>query len=129
MEARGLQVTRESTFVECSKAAENTKINIVYEDQAAKKTILIKSDYLVGCDGARSKVRPFIPSTKLEGEMTNASWGVLDGMRFLLRQKERDSSTDAPQVSSRPTSRTYGARRRYDRTTACRSCGFPGSAT
>lgn len=46
MEARGLQVTRESTFVECSKAAENTKINIVYEDQAAKKTILIKSDYL-----------------------------------------------------------------------------------
>lgn len=86
MEARGLQVTRNSPFVECSKAAGDQKINVVYQDnQTDKTTKSIKSDYLIGCDGARSKVRPFIPGVKLEGEMTNASWGVLDGMHFCLK--------------------------------------------
>ncbi|KAL2003484.1 hypothetical protein VTN02DRAFT_3693 [Thermoascus thermophilus] len=81
MEARGLRVTRNSPFVECSKAAGDPKINVVYQDnRTGKTTKSIKSDYLIGCDGARSKVRPFIPGAKLEGEMTNASWGVLDGV-------------------------------------------------
>ncbi|KAL2007219.1 hypothetical protein VTN00DRAFT_8657 [Thermoascus crustaceus] len=81
MEARGVQVTRNSPFVECSKTSGEQKINVVYQDnQADKTTKSIKSDYLIGCDGARSKVRQFIPGAKLEGEMTNASWGVLDGV-------------------------------------------------
>lgn len=79
MEQRGLEVTRNSPFVDCSRDAEGSKLDIVYEDLNDRTKKIIKSDFLVGCDGARSKVRPVIPGAKLEGEMTNASWGVLDG--------------------------------------------------
>ncbi|KAJ9395911.1 hypothetical protein DTO282F9_7156 [Paecilomyces variotii] len=80
MEQRGLEVTRNSPFVDCSRDAEGSKLDIVYEDLNDRTKKIIKSDFLVGCDGARSKVRPVIPGAKLEGEMTNASWGVLDGV-------------------------------------------------
>lgn len=80
MEERGVSVSRSSPFIECSRSAADGKINVVYEDPTTKTPQTMEADYLIGCDGARSKVRPFIPETKLIGEMTNASWGVLDGM-------------------------------------------------
>ncbi|GAD99300.1 FAD binding domain protein [Paecilomyces variotii No. 5] len=80
MEERGLEVTRNSPFVDCSKAVEDSKLDVVYEDLNGRTKKVIRSDFLVGCDGARSKVRPIIPDARLEGEMTNASWGVLDGV-------------------------------------------------
>jgi phenol 2-monooxygenase len=85
IEQRGVHITRNSAFVECSKAPaassdDSSLIDVVYEDQANQTTKTFKSSYLVGCDGARSKVRPFIPGARLIGEMTSASWGVLDGV-------------------------------------------------
>ncbi|PGG97858.1 hypothetical protein GX51_07100 [Blastomyces parvus] len=80
MEERGLPVSRSSPFIECSRSATDGKINVVYEDSTTKVPKTLEADYLVGCDGARSKVRPFIPEAKLIGETTNASWGVLDGV-------------------------------------------------
>lgn len=80
MEARGVFVTRNSKFVSCSRVDGTTQLDIVYEDVMTNTPCKLRADYLVGCDGARSKVRSFIPDAELEGELTNAAWGVLDGM-------------------------------------------------
>jgi phenol 2-monooxygenase len=87
LEERGVPVTRNTPFVECSRSSSDPRVNVVYEDRGEQDKKAIKSSYLIGCDGARSKVRPFIPGAKLIGEMTNASWGVLDG-------KSENSSLD-----------------------------------
>jgi 2-polyprenyl-6-methoxyphenol hydroxylase-like FAD-dependent oxidoreductase len=79
IEARGVRVTRNSRFVSCSRSPEGNQLIVTYEDLSTRTEKTISAEYLVGCDGARSKVRDFIPDAKLEGEMTNASWGVLDG--------------------------------------------------
>lgn len=75
---RGVSVQRNSPFVSCSRDHEG-KLDVIYEDRAAGESRVVKANFLVGCDGARSQVREFIPDAQLEGEMTNASWGVLDG--------------------------------------------------
>lgn len=78
MEARGVFVTRNARFSACT-TTETRQLEIFYEDLSTNTMKTIRTDYLVGCDGARSKVRTFIPDAELEGEITNASWGVLDG--------------------------------------------------
>ncbi|PKX90016.1 FAD binding domain protein [Aspergillus novofumigatus IBT 16806] len=75
IEARRVRVTRNSCFVSCSRRPEQKELTVTYEDLSTKTKRTIHAEYLVGCDGARSKVRDFIPDAKLEGEMTNASWG------------------------------------------------------
>lgn len=82
MEARGVSITRNSKFVSCSPVNGTTQLDIIYEDVTTNTAHKIRANYLVGCDGARSKVRSFIPDAELEGELTNAAWGVLDGMSF-----------------------------------------------
>ena len=79
MESRGVFVTRNGRFTSCSRVEAN-QLKIKYEDVETKEIHTVKADYLVGCDGARSKVRSFIPDADLEGEITNAAWGVMDGM-------------------------------------------------
>ncbi|KAL4811983.1 FAD binding domain-containing protein [Aspergillus spinulosporus] len=76
---RGVTVTRNSPFLSCSRNPSG-KLDVVYEDRSTGTKKVIQTEYLVGCDGARSRVREFIPDAQLEGEMTNASWGVLDGV-------------------------------------------------
>ncbi|KAB8215537.1 FAD binding domain protein [Aspergillus novoparasiticus] len=80
MEARGVSVMRNSRFASCSRVAGTGQLDIAYEDLVSKTIKTIRAGYLVGCDGARSKVRECIPDAQLEGEVTNASWGVLDGV-------------------------------------------------
>ncbi|GAM34377.1 hypothetical protein TCE0_015r01922 [Talaromyces pinophilus] len=80
MSSRGAFVTRNSRFISCSRVAGTKMLHVTYEDTLSKTFKTIQTEYLVGCDGARSKVREFIPNAQLIGEMTNASWGVLDGV-------------------------------------------------
>jgi 2-polyprenyl-6-methoxyphenol hydroxylase-like FAD-dependent oxidoreductase len=79
MSSRGVFVTRNSKFISYSRLAGTKLLDVRYEDTLSKTIKTIRTDYLVGCDGARSKVREYIPNAQLIGEMTNASWGVLDG--------------------------------------------------
>lgn len=79
MESRGLFVTRNSRFISCSRVSGTMQLDVTYEDLSTNTAKTVRTDYLVGCDGARSQVRDFIPNAELEGEVTNASWGVLDG--------------------------------------------------
>lgn len=79
MQDRGMFVRRNKSFIACERLPSG-RLRVEYTDTqtGCRKTII--SDYLVGCDGARSKVREFIAGAQLEGDMTNASWGVLDGL-------------------------------------------------
>ncbi|KAG5287976.1 FAD binding domain-containing protein [Histoplasma ohiense] len=99
MEQRGVFVSRSSPFIECSRSAADGKMHVIYEDATTKAPQTMEADYLIGCDGAHSKVRPFIPEAKLIGEMTNASWGVLDGV----------INTDFPDLWSKVAVRTHHA--------------------
>ncbi|KAL3477107.1 FAD binding domain-containing protein [Aspergillus californicus] len=94
--SRGVSVQRNSPFISCTRDPEG-KLDIIYDDRAAGTKRLVKADYLVGCDGARSAVREFIPDARLEGEMTNASWGVLDG----------EIETDFPDLWSKVAVRSH----------------------
>lgn len=84
MESRGEFMVRNSKFVSCSRVAGTGQLDVTFEDLSTNTMRTIRTEYLVGCDGARSKVRTFIPGGELEGEITNASWGVLDGEFPLL---------------------------------------------
>ncbi|PWY76084.1 hypothetical protein BO94DRAFT_577875 [Aspergillus sclerotioniger CBS 115572] len=103
IEARGGRVQRSSAFVGVKKIpsgeGKGDKLEVVYEDVSTRTEKIIHAGYLVGCDGARSKVRDFIPDAKLEGEMTNASWGVLDGV----------IDTDFPDLWSKVAVRSHTA--------------------
>ena len=79
MALRGLAVSRNSRFVSCQRNPATNQLDIIYEDLLTGATKTIQGSYLIGCDGARSKVRECIPNARLEGAMTNESWGVLDG--------------------------------------------------
>lgn len=80
IEERGGYVQRNSPFVSVSKTQDGSgELEVIYNDNTTNTKKIIRTKYLVGCDGARSKVRDFIPGAQLEGEMSNASWGVLDG--------------------------------------------------
>ncbi|KAJ0117525.1 FAD binding domain-containing protein [Diaporthe amygdali] len=52
-------------------------IQVTYTHADAERSL--QSDYLVGCDGARSRVRQGIPGTYAEGNPHDSYWGVLDG--------------------------------------------------
>ncbi|EGC48320.1 FAD binding domain-containing protein [Histoplasma capsulatum var. duboisii H88] len=97
MEQRGVFVSRSSPFIECSRSAADGKMHVIYEDATTKAPRTMEADYLIGCDGAHSKVRPFIPEAKLIGEMTNASWGVLDEWfgNYVVSQRVANHFADA----------------------------------
>lgn len=61
----------------------------------------ISTDYVVGCDGARSKVRQNIPGTYAEGNPHDSYWAVLDG----------ELDTDFPDIWSKTVvySEQYGS--------------------
>ncbi|KAF9895262.1 hypothetical protein FE257_000164 [Aspergillus nanangensis] len=97
--SRGVSIQRNSAFESSSRIPESSQLHITYTDLTTQTTRAIRADYLVGCDGARSKVRACIPDAPLEGEMTNASWGVLDGV----------IDTDFPDLWSKVAVRSHAA--------------------
>ncbi|MBF4993239.1 FAD-binding monooxygenase [Arthrobacter gandavensis] len=58
------------------------------DDEGTERTV--KAKYVVGCDGARSKVRQAIGST-LAGDAANHAWGVMDVL----------ASTDFPDIRTK----------------------------
>ncbi|PWY69067.1 FAD binding domain protein [Aspergillus heteromorphus CBS 117.55] len=100
IEARGGRIQRNSPFVSVARTpGGHQDLQVTYEDRTTQTTRTIHTRYLVGCDGARSRVRTFIPDAQLEGEMTNASWGVLDGV----------IDTDFPDLWSKTAVRSHTA--------------------
>jgi len=55
-------------------------LEVAYTSPKTGQINTLKSKYLVGCDGAHSRVRKSIPGLAMEGEPSKAPWGVLDGL-------------------------------------------------
>jgi phenol 2-monooxygenase (NADPH) len=81
MAERHINVSRNSTFL-TYEATNNTAglLEITHVSPKTGQPMTLRSKYLVGCDGAHSKVRKAIPSLAMEGEPSKAPWGVLDGV-------------------------------------------------
>ena len=78
---RGVEVRRSTRFDSYSPPGDgvdgpllvNLKFNVTQDDR------LLQTSYLVGCDGAHSKVRKTIPDSYAAGSDATSVWGVLDG--------------------------------------------------
>ncbi|KAK1657937.1 FAD binding domain-containing protein [Colletotrichum godetiae] len=73
----GVEVKRSHSFQTYS-ALNDGSLSIECDLQGEGKTS-IHSEFLVGCDGARSLVRKSIPDTFAQGSPHASVWGVLDG--------------------------------------------------
>ncbi|TLD15050.1 hypothetical protein E2P81_ATG09898 [Venturia nashicola] len=80
MRERAIEVTRGSTFQEYKSEAGLETIQVEYIENKTGDRHSFHTQYLVGCDGAHSKVRKSSPGVKMVGESSNAKWGVLDGV-------------------------------------------------
>jgi phenol 2-monooxygenase len=78
---RNVQVSRSSPFLTYA-ANEGTDrlLEVAYTSPKTGQVATLRSKYLVGCDGAHSRVRKSIPGLAMEGEPSKAPWGVLDGL-------------------------------------------------
>lgn len=80
MRHSGIEVQRGSTFDTCSyeTAGERPSILANFKKSDGTSTAVL-TDYLVGCDGARSRVRQCILDDPAQGGSNDSFWAVLDG--------------------------------------------------
>ena len=75
---RGVEVIRSSPFNRYS--AGDSGVQVECNDLNRGGTKILKTQFLVGCDGAHSKVRKSMLG-EMDGASGNSAWGVLDGKR------------------------------------------------
>jgi phenol 2-monooxygenase len=78
---RGTEVSRNTAFVDLEYTPMSIRpltVNCETDVNHAKKSFYTR--YVVGCDGAHSKVRKCIPGATPVGSSSDAVWGVLDGV-------------------------------------------------
>ncbi|ESZ95548.1 hypothetical protein SBOR_4077 [Sclerotinia borealis F-4128] len=79
--ARGVEVQRNSSFLRFKKpTSENEDIHVEYKDIQSGETKFLKTQYLVGCDGAHSNVRKCLDGAEMEGDQSGSVWGILDAV-------------------------------------------------
>lgn len=74
----GFEVHRGNKFDSFSYDDGDSSLKATFQKTAGGETT-VHADYLVGCDGARSRVRQGIPDSYAEGNPHDSYWGVLDG--------------------------------------------------
>lgn len=80
MRERGMEVRRNCPFESYSTGeGKDSQVKVRYMDMNAGNTKELRSQYLVGCDGAHSKVRKAMLKADSVGQSENSTWGVLDG--------------------------------------------------
>ncbi|TGO90456.1 hypothetical protein BPOR_0064g00190 [Botrytis porri] len=81
LRARGVEVQRNSSFVGLVQPkSENEDIVVKYKDVQTGEDKVLKTKYLVGCDGAHSNVRKCIDGAEMEGDQSGSVWGILDAV-------------------------------------------------
>lgn len=89
----GFEVQRGTSFESFAYDATGEKHNelLAVVTKPNGTEAIIQAKYLVGCDGARSRVRQVIPGTYAAGNPHESCWGVLDG----------ELNTDFPDIWSK----------------------------
>lgn len=89
---RGVQVKRNTSFVDFSYTPEKAgELEVTCKVNVDHARATYYTHYLVGCDGAHSRVRKCIPGSLPLGASHDAIWGVIDG----------ELDTDFPDVWSK----------------------------
>lgn len=103
---RDSEVIRNSPFVRYSSS--DSGVEVECDDLETGKPRQLRSQFVVGCDGAHSKVRKSMQGAEMDGASGNSAWGVLDGKlesRSLGDVKPNKSSgvieTDFPDLWSK----------------------------
>lgn len=81
LKCKGVDVNRSMPFVHCKTTNEGTVETTCIDDKLGLMRI-IRSKYVVGCDGAHSRVRRSLPGVNMVGESGRTAWGVLDGICY-----------------------------------------------
>jgi phenol 2-monooxygenase len=77
---RGVEVIRSTPFLSYSqKKGANSIVEVECTDLKTDRTRSFKTQYLVGCDGAHSKVRKVMLGAIEHTQTSKSAWGVLDG--------------------------------------------------
>lgn len=80
MRHSGIEVQRGSKFDTLSYETAGDRSSVLAKFGKSDGTSAdIMTDYLVGCDGARSRVRQCIPDKQAQGNPNDSFWAVLDG--------------------------------------------------
>lgn len=80
MRKRNLGVDRPLAFTSYKRNGTTGKIQVSCENQLSHVTEVLEADYLVGCEGSRSRVREAMPGNGYIGELGHSTWGVIDGV-------------------------------------------------
>lgn len=80
LQSRGVEVNRSSPFFKYRDHGSGFPLDVFSCSTTTEEERLWQTKYLVGCDGAHSKVRKAIPQIELQGSSSEAIWGVLDGV-------------------------------------------------
>ncbi|CCE34676.1 hypothetical protein E4U22_008815 [Claviceps purpurea] len=76
---RGKTVRRNTAFESYDTIAETGRLQVNCRTNVTQDKKMYTTQYLVGCDGAHSKVRKSIPDVAAIGMSQASIWGVLDG--------------------------------------------------
>ncbi|KZF25834.1 hypothetical protein L228DRAFT_244762 [Xylona heveae TC161] len=81
LQSRGISVARNTAYTRFSPPSKATSdVQVVFQDRVTGEEKSLRAQYLVGCDGAHSRVRKSIPQMEMQGESGTSAWGVLDGI-------------------------------------------------
>ncbi len=84
---RGVEVLRSTPFLSYAQKKDgNSIVEVECNDLKTGKARSFKTQYLVGCDGAHSKVRKVMLGPVEHGQSSKSAWGVLDG-KFVPKVK------------------------------------------
>ncbi len=87
---RGVEVIRSTPFLSYSQKKEaNSIVEVECTDLKTGRTRPFKTQYLVGCDGAHSKVRKVMLGPVEHTQTSKSAWGVLDGKSFRRFELEK----------------------------------------
>lgn len=79
LEKSGIQVFRCHKFTNLTSKPDKPASPLIINYDLPDKQVTLQTRYLVGSDGARSRVRDYIPTANNQGSPHNSVWGVLDG--------------------------------------------------
>lgn len=86
MRERGVEVLRNSPFLDYTTT--KSLVEVRYNDLVTGIKKTLKTQYLVGCDGAHSLVRKSMPGNAMDGASGKSAWGVLDGETALFTKEK-----------------------------------------
>ena len=78
--SRGVNVERNMAFVSCIEDPhESYRVDTLCRNASTGEGRVIRAKFVIGCDGAHSRVRKSIPEVQMVGDSGKSAWGVIDG--------------------------------------------------